>query len=71
MVYYRIYVLDDLDHILVPPEVIECPDDQTAVAAASQTLDAHAIEVWDGARCIIRLSPKNHAIVDSGPMQRA
>jgi hypothetical protein len=52
MIPYRIYVLDDTDHIA---EVIEtdCPNDEEALAAARQILEPNGtVEVWQLARCL-------------------
>jgi hypothetical protein len=57
MLTYRIYWLER-DHVIGPPMVIECPDDQAAIEAAKVMLDGKAIEVWEAARVVIRLEPK-------------
>ncbi len=54
---YRVYVMDSEGHINDPPEVIDCPDDEAAVARARQMLDGRVIEVWHGARRIVSLGP--------------
>ena len=54
---YRIYTFDEGGHVLEPPKVIECENDETAVKEAKQLLNGKLIEVWDKARRIIRLNP--------------
>jgi hypothetical protein len=54
---YRIYTLDDDGHIVGPPAVIDCPDDQAAIQEAKRTLDGKVIELWDGPRQIAKLAP--------------
>jgi hypothetical protein len=52
MIPYRIYRLDDTDHIA---SVIErdCPNDQEALAAARQLAEPDSpVEVWQCARCL-------------------
>jgi hypothetical protein len=52
MIPYRIYRLDDTDHIAGVTER-ECPNDQEALAAARQLAEPHApVEVWQCARCL-------------------
>jgi hypothetical protein len=54
---YRIYTFDEGGHVLEPPKVIESENDEAAVKEAKQLLDGKLIEVWEKARCIIRLNP--------------
>lgn len=35
----------------------ECENDEAAVKEARQLLDGKVIEVWEQARCIVRLDP--------------
>jgi hypothetical protein len=52
MIPYRIYILDDTDHIA---DVIEtdCANDQEALAAAQRMSEPSAlVEVWQFARCL-------------------
>jgi hypothetical protein len=58
MTVYRIYTLDPEDHVTGPPQIIVCTDDQEAMRQARQRLDAKPIEVWDGAKRVGRLEPK-------------
>ena len=54
---YRIYILDENGRIAGPATVLECLDDQAAVAQAQQHLNGGAVEVWNGARMVVRLGP--------------
>jgi len=54
---YRIYTFDQGGHVRRPPQVIECVNDEAAVKEARQLLDGKVIEVWEQARCIVRLDP--------------
>ena len=53
---YRIYTFV-AGHVREPPKVIECEIDEAAVVEAKQLLNGKVIEVWEQARCIIRLDP--------------
>jgi hypothetical protein len=53
---YRIYTLEG-GHVREPPKIIECQNDDAAVNEAKQLLDGKLIEVWEQARCIVRLDP--------------
>jgi hypothetical protein len=50
--HYRIYSVDPDGHILAPPEVVACPDDQVAIQKAKQAVDGHAVELWEGPRFV-------------------
>jgi len=54
---YRIYTFDEGGHVLEPPKVIECENDEAAVKEAKQLLNGKFIEVWKKARRIIRFDP--------------
>jgi hypothetical protein len=58
MAHYRIYVTTPDGHVTAPPTVFECDDDQEAIGKAAQFVDGQAIELWEGARFIIRF-PRN------------
>ena len=55
MPYYRFYRTTPDGHLLGPPVVVECADDQEAIGNASQMTDGHAVELWQGARLIGQL----------------
>jgi len=52
---YRIYTLNDRNKISGPPQDITCENDQEAIQQAKQWLDGHDVEVWQGARVVVRL----------------
>jgi hypothetical protein len=54
---YRIFFLGQDGHIKQPPEIIECPDDQTAIEKAKQLLDGRTVEIWESSRLVARLAP--------------
>jgi regulator of RNase E activity RraA len=54
---YRIYILDENGRIAGPATTLECVDDRAAVAQAQQQLNGRALEVWNGARKVVRLDP--------------
>ena len=51
---YRVYKTTNNGHILGPPLVIECPDDQVATGKAARAANGSAAELWEGARLIVR-----------------
>ena len=55
---YRVYVLEEGGHIRKAPAVLDCEDDAEAIQRAKQLLDGKPIEVWEGARVVIKLQPK-------------
>lgn len=57
MLAYRIYVFEEGDHIKQVPRILECRDDAEAIQQARQLLDGKPMEVWEGARIVVRLSP--------------
>jgi hypothetical protein len=52
---YRLYTLKNDGHIAGPPKILQCADDQEAIAEAKKLLDGLDIEIWQGARVVIRL----------------
>jgi hypothetical protein len=56
----RVPVLHDATdgHIAGPPKVVDCVADEEALRHARNLVDGHAIEVWDGARFIVRIESK-------------
>lgn len=55
MPHYRVYVVTNDGHIAGPPHhVIECADDQEAMGKAVQYTNGKSVELWDGARFILR-----------------
>jgi hypothetical protein len=54
MAHYRIYHVVKGGHISAPPEIIECTDDQEAIGKAAKAANGKAVELWEGARFIVR-----------------
>ena len=54
--WYRLYELDEGDHIL-KAESLEFPSDAEAVAAAQDRAGPHGVELWQGSRRIGRVEP--------------
>ena len=60
MPYYRAYPVNDdprpgQPHIAGPAYIIECDNDQQAIAQARQFVDGCDIELWQDARFIMAL----------------
>lgn len=54
---YYAYIIGDDGHIQNRVE-IDCDDDKEAVRCAKRLVDGHAIELWQEARRIATLQPK-------------
>jgi hypothetical protein len=54
---YYFYSIQKDGHTTGPPKVRRCDNDEEAVANASLLLGDHLLEVWEGARVVIRLEP--------------
>jgi hypothetical protein len=54
MPQYRIYYTDRDGLHSVPPDVVECADDQEAIGKAAQAANGKAVELWNGPRLIVR-----------------
>jgi hypothetical protein len=55
MPYYRVYTLTDDGHILGPPHVFDCPNDEDATQKAVQLINGRDVELWEGARFVTRI----------------
>jgi hypothetical protein len=55
---YRVYFLDDHEHVFFPAQRFDAVDDIKAVRAASELLDGQAAEVWEGRRLVACLGSK-------------
>lgn len=56
MAYYRVYLLNELDHIY-NYKIVERDDDDAAVLIAGHLLSgASAVEIWAGARKVAHLT---------------
>ena len=54
MAHYRLYVLDGADHIRGAFD-LDCADDAEAVGIAEAHQDGVALELWSGARLVLRV----------------
>jgi hypothetical protein len=54
MPHYRIYLTTTDGHITAPATLIESDDDQEAIGKAKQFVNGRAVELWEGARFIVR-----------------
>jgi hypothetical protein len=54
MPHYRVYVTTTDCHITAPATLIECDNDQEAMGKAEQFVNGRAVELWEGARFIVR-----------------
>jgi hypothetical protein len=50
--HYRVFLVDQRRHPLAPPTIIECADDQAAIAYARRIADGRAVEVWEQGRFV-------------------
>jgi hypothetical protein len=51
---YRVYVVAPDGHITAPAQVIECESEQQAIGTAAQLTNGKSVELWEGARFIVR-----------------
>lgn len=56
---YRIYFVDPGGHVVGPPTVIKCEDDDRAKVVARQYIDGLDIELWEGARVVAKFPHNN------------
>ena len=54
MPHYRIFSTSRDGHILGPATIVECADDEEAIAQATQLTNGKSVELWEGARFIVR-----------------
>jgi hypothetical protein len=58
MASYRVYFVDETDHILTAGETIEAADDAAAIFLAERLCREHlkcaAVELWEGTRKVSR-----------------
>jgi hypothetical protein len=55
---YRLYALDNHEHIAGPPQIITCDTDEEAIQQAQVFVDGRALELWELERLVARLEPK-------------
>ena len=57
MTHYRLYFLDDDDHIRHAVS-LECENDDEATELARGHADGRTLELWQGARLVARMAPE-------------
>ena len=57
MADYRLYGLDGVNKV-ASGEWIEAADDETAIEVATQIMDGHDCELWQGSRFVKRIEHK-------------
>jgi hypothetical protein len=62
---YKIYIVDDQNHISLAHD-FEGPDDLSALDKANTFSDAHVVEVWQQARLVARVAKGGEAATASG-----
>ncbi len=64
---YRIYTVGPDGKFEGVPKVIECADDDEAIAMGMQAIDGHDIEIWDTTRLVARLPRNAPKSLEGGP----
>ena len=59
MAHYRLYEVSSEGNILGPAHVAECDGDQEAIEQGQRLVNGAAVEIWEGARFVTRLSHQN------------
>jgi hypothetical protein len=54
MPHYRVYTTTTDGHVTAPATVVECTDDQEAIGKAANLANGKSVELWEGARLIVR-----------------
>jgi len=70
MTHYRIYTISGDGSISSPPRIVECDDDSEAIGKAQQVRNGEDVELWQGARFIIRLDRAKQAWDASALLRR-
>lgn len=60
MTAYRLYQLRPDGRIEAPADIIECDSDEEVIAQARAMINGRDIEIWDGARVVMRV-PTNRS----------
>ena len=56
MSHYRLFSINESDHVAGPPKTFECDDDEAAIEKATTLLEGKDAELWEGARLVIRFN---------------
>jgi hypothetical protein len=55
MADYRVYAIDEKDHIVDAPNVVTCDSDREAIERARTLVNGRDVELWDGRRRVGRI----------------
>jgi hypothetical protein len=58
MLDYRVFLLDDEGRVSQVPRMIRCTTDEDAMRRARQFQEHQAVEIWQGARLVIKIPPQ-------------
>lgn len=61
MLYFRLYFISSRTGHIMRFAEYEAPDDEAALALASEHQGAHALELWCGRRKVARMEPTDPA----------
>jgi hypothetical protein len=54
---YRLYALDNQNHVTGPPQIITSDSDEEAIQRAQVFMDVRALELWELERRVARIDP--------------
>ena len=57
MAEYRFYPIQKDGHLLGPPRIMDLSDNDAAIKAAKGLTDERPLEIWQGARKVVRVDP--------------
>jgi hypothetical protein len=57
MLDYRVYLLDEDGRVSQIPRMIRCMTDDDATRRARYLQESQGVEVWQGARLVIKIDP--------------
>ena len=66
MTHYRLYLLDDGNHIRRAFD-LDCADDDEAVKTAETYVDGHAVELWERTRKVARMPARKKPVESNDP----
>jgi hypothetical protein len=66
MKMYRAYPINRADHVAAIPWILECEDDQGAMALARELAHNYPkIEIWDGSRRVDSLAADAASVIET------
>jgi len=69
MIEYRLYRLDDTTQRILSAKDLMARDDLDALKEAQRLCETHAVEIWQGKRCVARVKKGNDARSSPDQMQ--